>query len=226
MTLPRFNHWLYLTLACVLPLAACTSLMPPSRTPPATATVATTTGVSVLDNYVKLLETLSSTNVAAQTDAFFEIERSNLQSPTTLNQLRYAVALAMPGHPASDPVKAKRLLQQVLASPEYLSASEQALSRTMLAIAEQWLALQTENRRLTATVDDRTRSQSNSDRRLQAQADEISRLRKALDAAQQKLDAIRDIEKSISERSTTPSGTRDSSNRDTPTQTQTAPAGR
>ncbi len=213
-----------ITLTSVLLLCACSSLSPPlSTTAPPPVIVRTE---SALDGYVEMLAKLSTSDKAMQSDTFFAIEQGNLQAPTTMNQLRYALALALPGHPASDPIKAKKLLEQTLANPERLSASELSMSRTMLGVAEQWLKLQAENRRLAATVDDRTRTQSNSERRFQAQTEELNKLRKALDEAQQKLDAIRDIEKSISERSTTPSGTRDSGNRDTPSQTQTSPAGR
>lgn len=212
----------FLLIACSF-LIACESLTPirPS-TPVAVATPAN----SVLDGYIELLAALSSTDRVRQSDVFYEVEKNQTQAPTTLNVLRYGIALVLPGHPNSDPVKGKRLLEQTLANPERISTSEQAIATTMLNIADQWLKTQAEMRRLTATVDDRTRTQSNSDRRFQAQAEEISKLRKALDAAQQKLDAIRDIEKSISERSTTPSGTRESGSRDTPSQTQTPPVSR
>ena len=204
-------------------LSACESLAP---TRPSTPVVVATPTSSVLDGYVELLAALSSTDRVRQSDVFYEVEKSQIQAPTTLNVLRYGIALALPGHPNSDPVKGKRVLEQTLANPERISTAEQGIATTMLNIVDQWLKTQAEMRRLAATVDDRTRSQSNSDRRFQAQAEELNRLRKALDAAQQKLDAIRDIEKSISERSTTPSGTRESGSRDTPTQTQTPPVSR
>jgi uncharacterized protein YPO0396 len=95
----------------------------------------------------------------------------------------------------------------------------------MLNSVDAWLKMQTENRRLAATVDERTRAQANSDRRAQAQAEEVAKLRKDLDTAQQKLDAIRDIERSIIERSATPSGN-GKSNRDSPVQTQSTTPGR
>jgi len=205
-------------------LSGCESLAP---TKPAATTAVVTPVNSVLNGYVELLASLSSTDKVQQSDAFYAVEKAQTQAPTTLNVLRYAIALACPGHPNSDPVKGKRLLEQTLANPERVNSSEQAIAVTMLNIADQWLKTQAEMRRLAATVDDRTRTQSNSDRRFQAQTDEINKLRKALDEAQQKLDAIRDIEKSISERSTTPSGTRESGSRDTPpSQTQTPPASR
>ncbi|MGD9841388.1 MAG: hypothetical protein AB7U99_00550 [Steroidobacteraceae bacterium] len=163
---------------------------------------------SATADYINMLASLSDDDVTKQIDTFYAVEQSNAQAPTTMNQLRYAIALASPGHPASDPVKAKKLLEQLLINPEKLSHGELTISKVMLNIAEQSLKLQAENRRLAATVDDRARTQSNSERRLQAQSEELIKIRKALDAAQQKLDAIKDIEKSISERSTSPTGAR------------------
>ena len=223
MNWQRFASLLSLGGLCV-GLCACESLAPQKTiTQPLPAT---SVAGNPLDGYLDLLTALSGSDRARQSDVFFDIERAYTQAPTTLNQVRYALALALPNHPAADAVKAKKLLEQTLASPERLSGTERALCTMMLSITEQWLKLETENRRLAATVDDRARSQSNSDRRYQAQTEEINRLRKALDAAQQKLDAIKDLEKSISERSASPTGPRDSSNRDTPSQTQTAPSGR
>ena len=66
-----------------------------------------------------------------------------------------------------------------------------------------------------ATLDDRGRSQANSDRRVQAQLEENARLRRALAETQQKLDAIKEIEKDLSERSSTPPGNRDTANSET-----------
>ena len=84
------------------------------------------------------------------------------------------------------------------------------------------LKLEAENRRLLATLDDRSRSQANSDKRIQAQIEENTRLRRALAEAQQKLDAIKEIERSIIERSPTPPGNRDAA----PSETQSPPASR
>lgn len=213
---------IWLCVGCVL-LSACESLAPPKPVP--TTTVVATVSTA-LDGYIQMLADLSSQDKVRQSDVFYQVEKNQTLAPTTLNVLSYAMALAVPGHPNSDPVKAKRLLEQVLSNPERISVAEQSIATTMLNIADQWLKIQAEMRRLAATVDDRSRTQSNSDRRFQAQTEELIKLRKALDAAQQKLDAIRDIEKTISERSTTPPGTRESGTRDAPTQTQTPPASR
>lgn len=84
------------------------------------------------------------------------------------------------------------------------------------------LQLEADNRRLIATLDDRGRSQANSEKRVQAQIEENVRLRRALAEAQQKLDAIKEIERSIIERSPTPPGSRDAN----PSEAQSPTAGR
>jgi hypothetical protein len=84
------------------------------------------------------------------------------------------------------------------------------------------LKLEAENRRLLATLDDRGRSQANSDKRVQAQLEENARLRRQLAEAQQKLDAIKEIERSIIERSPTPPGSRDAN----PSETQSSSTSR
>lgn len=202
----------------VLLAAGCASLAPLE---PAPQPVALQT--SNVDTYLEVMKTLAISDPAKQSDMFYEVERSYTQAPTTMNTLRYALALVTPDHPAFDPTQGKRLLEQLLARPELLGAAEFALANVMLNTVDAWLKMQTENRRLTATVDERTRAQANSERRAQAQAEEAARLRKELDAAQQKLDAIRDIERSIIERSSTPPGVQsgNKSNRDAQTQSTT-----
>jgi len=208
----------------VASLAAVTCL---AKSAPATSAQATSSApAGTADSHLTLMAELSGTDPAHQSDVFYEVEKSFTQAPTTVNTLRYAIALAVPGHPASNPQQAKKLLDQLLATPERMTSAERSVAQTMLNMSDQWLKLQADNRRLAATVDDKARAQANSDRRLQSQAEEIARLRKAFDAAQQKLDAIKDIERSISERSPSSSGTRDPSNRDSASQTQAPSTGR
>ena len=127
-----------------------------------------------------------------------------------------------PGHPASNPQEGKRLLETLLATPERMTQQERSLAAVLLHETEARLKLEAENRRLLATLDDRGRSQANSDKRVQAQIEENARLRRALAEAQQKLDAIKEIERSIIERSPTPPGSRDA----TSSETQSPPTGR
>ena len=216
------SRFLLASLCTCLLLAGCASLIHPNTTP----TIVTTATPVANNPYITLLANLSSNDLAKQSDVFYEVERNQLQAPTTLNQLRYALALGIPGHPNSDASTTKKLLEQLLANPERLSSEERSLTIVVLNLCDETLKQQAEGRRLAATLDDKTKTESNLERRMQLQADEITKLRKALDTAQQKLDAIKDLEKSISERSTSPTGTRDSGNRETTSQTQTAPTSR
>lgn len=165
--------------------------------------------------YLETMNALASMDPARQADEFYTVEREYTRAPTTSNTLRYAVALATAGHPANDLGEAKRLLETLLAMPERMTADERVLAAVVLNGTNAQLKLDAENRRLLATLDDRGRSQANSDKRVQAQIEENARLKRALAEAQQKLDAIKEIERSIIERSPTPPGNRDAPSSET-----------
>jgi hypothetical protein len=121
--------------------------------------------------------------------------------------LRYALLLAAPRHPAHDALQAQRLLQEALSRPELFSPIERALAMVELARVEGELGLATENARLVAEAQaerERVRSTTTNPaqaRRLKEEMDENARLRKALDEARAKLDAITKIERnSITDR--------------------------
>jgi hypothetical protein len=170
--------------------------------------------------YLEVMSGLGTPDRARQADLFYAAEREYTRAPTTGSTLRYAVALVTPGHPASSPSEGKRLLETLLASPERLTQDERTLAAVLLHETDVRLKLEAENRRLLATLDDRGRTQANLDRRVQVQIEENTRLRRALAEAQQKLDAIKEIERSIIERSPTPPGNRDVA----PSDTQRPPA--
>ena len=161
--------------------------------------------------YLETLHRLTTSDPAQQADVFYEVERAYTSAPTTANTLRYAIALVAPSHPASNLAEGKKLLEQLLATPERLVQAERHLAGYLVKDADSRLQLQADVRRLTATVDERGRAQLVSDKRVQTQTDEIARLRRALQEAQQKLDAIKSIENS-SERNA-PSAGRESSPR-------------
>jgi hypothetical protein len=88
-----------------------------------------------------------------------------------------------------------------------LQPAERALLQVELAYLERELALGGENQRLEAelTRSDRDR-QAVANRRLQAEIDENAKLRKKLEEAQAKLDAIAQIERNLSGRPGTVEG--------------------
>jgi hypothetical protein len=170
------------------------------------------TATSSIRIYLDTMDGLASPDPARQADIFYEVEREYTRAPTTASTLRYAVARVTPGHPATSPTEGKRLLETLLATPERMTPEERTLAAVLLHETNMRLKLEAENRRLLATLDDRSRSQANSDKRVQAQIEENARLRRALTEAQQKLDAIKEIERTIIERSPTPPGSRDAAN--------------
>jgi hypothetical protein len=177
---------------------------------------------SGLRAYLDTMEGLASTDPARQADVFYEVEREYTRAPTTASTLRYAIARVTPGHPATSPQEGKRLLEALLATPERMTQEERTFASVLLHETNARLKLEAENRRLLATLDDRSRSQANSDKRVQAQIDENARLRRLLAEAQQKLDAIKEIERTIIERSPTPPGSRDAN----PSETQSSSTSR
>jgi hypothetical protein len=177
---------------------------------------------SGLRGYLETMEGLASPDPARQADVFYEVEREYTRAPTTASTLRYAIARVTPGHPATSPQEGKRLLEALLATPERMTQEERAFAIVLLNETNARLKLEAENRRLLATLDDRSRSQANSDKRVQAQVEENARLRRLLAEAQQKLDAIKEIERTIIERSPTPPGSRDAN----PSETQSSSTSR
>src|SRR5688572_32851945 len=211
-----------LIVGCACVAGGCGVIERLGRTPePVVQTVVRTTDSSIRI-YLETMSGLGSLDAARQADVFYEVEQDFTRAPTTASTLRYAVALVTPMHPATSPAEGKRLLETLLATPERMTQEERTLAAVLLHETNVRLKLEAENRRLLATIDDRSRTQANSDKRIQAQIEENARLRRALAEAQQKLDAIKEIERSIIERSPTPPGNRDAA----PSETQSPPASR
>jgi hypothetical protein len=185
---------------------------------PAAAPVAQPSQVSSASGvrgYLDTMDGLASSDPARQADVFYDVEREFTRAPTTASTLRYAVARVMPGHPNSSPSEGKRLLETLLATPERMTPEERTLAAVVLQETNARLKLEAENRRLLATLDGSNRSQANSDKRVQALLEENARLRRSLTEAQQKLEAIKQIERDIIERSPTPPGGRDANSSET-----------
>ena len=205
-TLPRLLARSSMLVAGLVLLSGC-ELIPTGEAPKSVAVEAPAD--EGIRKYLDTMNGLASDDPAQQADMFYEVEHEYIRAPTTASTLQYAVALVTPGHPASKPLEGKRLLEALLATPERMTPTERALVGVLLHETNAWLKLDAENRRLLATLDDRGRSQANSEKRAQTQAEEVARLRRALAEAQQKLDAVKEIERSFIERSPTPPGSRD-----------------
>jgi hypothetical protein len=192
-------------------VTGCASLQgpPPPRgsavLPPASELQAASAITATLD----LLQRLLQGGPAEQAEALATARTAYEESPRGGAQLRYALALAAPRHPARDPALSQRLLRELLAAPETLLPLERSLALIELQRVDTELRLTAENHRLVAeAARDRNRDRGTGGaaasaaltRRLQAELDENARLRKELDEARAKLDAVATIEQNITDR--------------------------
>jgi len=159
--------------------------------------------LSPISPLLEMMGSLPQGDPARQAELFQSAKDAAATTPTTSNKLKYALALATPGHSGSDPVAAQRQLSELLARPETLLPIERLLALVELKEVEQRLILQAENKRMRdeAPHDSRDKLQA-VNRRLAAESDENAKLRKALDEARAKLEAVTHIERSINDRAT------------------------
>jgi hypothetical protein len=168
--------------------------LPPERPPP---------DVTAVTSSLEMMDALPTGDPARQAEVFQAAKDAASLTPTTSNRLKFALALATPGHPGSDPVAAQRQLSELLAKPETLLPVERLLALVELQNVDQRLVLQEENKQLREDAERESRDKLLAiNRRLSAESDENARLRKALDEAQAKLDAVTHIERSINDRGT------------------------
>ena len=158
--------------------------------------------LSPITPLLQMMSSLPQGDPARQAELFQSAKDAAELTPTTSNKLRFALALSTPGHSGSDPVAAQRQLSELLARPETLLPVERLLALVELKEVEQRLILQAENSRLRddAQHDDSRDKLLALNRRLAAESDENARLRKALDEARAKLEAVTHIERSINDR--------------------------
>lgn len=156
---------------------------------------------AVLSDYLQMLQRLIGGPPTAQAEIFATAEHEYQIAPTPSHALKLALILGTHGHPATNLPRAQGLLREVLANPEMLLPGERQLAALELSRIDDHLTLEAENRRLQS---DATRNDhalvASSNKRLQSELDENARLRKELDAARAKLDAIANIERSLNER--------------------------
>jgi hypothetical protein len=156
---------------------------------------------SLIAGYLEGMQRLVLSAPAEQAEIVAATQREYELAPTPSHQLRLALLLATPGHAATDLPRAQRLLRELMAAPAALLPAERALAFLEQQKVDAQLALEAENKRLqtSAVRNDRDKSTA-ANKRLQAEVEENARLRRELEEAQAKLDAISDIEKSLSER--------------------------
>ncbi len=158
---------------------------------------------AVLTSHLQRLAQLVQAPPAEQAEILTSARHDYETAPTPSHELSLALVLSVPGHPGFDPVRAQQLLREVLATPETLMPSERALALVTLQSVDQQLDLTTQNQRLQSESERNDRQLvAEASRRLQTESEENAKLRKELDDARAKLDAISKIERSLNRRKT------------------------
>ena len=183
-------------------LAGCASLMSTQRPPaPPPVVSPTATSSAVLNDYLILLQKLVQGPPSEQAEIVTAAQRDYDTAPTPSHTLKLALILGTPGHPAANLTRAQGLLRELMANPETLLPGERALTFLQLSQIDDHLTLEAENLRLQADAVRADREHvASANHRLQAELDENTRLRKELEEARAKLDAIANIERSLNER--------------------------
>ncbi len=137
------------------------------------------------------VESLRTAGPAGQAELVAAARQAYEAEGSLDGQLRYALALATPGIPGAEPQLARRHLGEVLARGDRLQPGPRALAQLALAEVDARLTLQSDNLRLQTegALRDRERTIALT-RRLQQELDENNRLRRALEEAQKKLEAV------------------------------------
>jgi hypothetical protein len=199
-------------LALALALGACSGMdrrpPPPPQHSESVAEDRDTAVAVLMGNTFQTMQRLSQAPAAEQAELLAGARMAYEHSPQGGAQLRYALLLATPGHPGRDAPRAQTLLRQLVAQPETLAPIERAVALVQLAQLDRELGLKADNDRMQADAQrgDHERAMASAQRRLQAEIDENAKLRKQLEDAQAKLDAVANIERNLTDRKNPPGG--------------------
>jgi hypothetical protein len=155
-------------------------------------------GAPSADVYLSELYELNAGDARKQGNITSDAESAARLTPGPSTKLKLALVLATPGHAGYDPGRAATLLREVLDQQPLLTAAETSLATIYLNSVERLSAATSEASRL------RTASERAAASEVRAASSRISnletenrQLRDALAEAEQKLEAITSIERSI-----------------------------
>lgn len=185
-------------LACAL--AGCATRAPSPSVPTPAQPAPTVPAVTDLSPYFDLLEEIATADAARDEALLVELQARLAQSPGGREALRHALALGSAGHKASDPVEARRLLQALLAAPGDLTPAELQLATAMLREFDARVTLYAQLARQREEAEGKLAASNEAHARaLQSNAAETARLRRELARAEQKLQAITEMERELLE---------------------------
>ena len=155
-------------------------------------------GAPEADAYLKELSDLAVGDPATQAEIYADAAAAAQLTPGANTELRLALVLATPGHTESDPEQAQSMLREVLAQVQLLTPAEVSLANMHLNNVERLIVANNEARRLRESSSRAARTEEQAlSQRLSSVEAENRRLRSELDEAEEKLEAITTIERSI-----------------------------
>ncbi len=155
-------------------------------------------GAPGAEHYLDELYRIATGDPATKAEIFADAESGAQLTPGPQTNLRFALVLATPGHPESDPEMAQSLLREILTQVELMTPAEISLATIHLNSVEQLIVVNAEARRLRASTSRAAQTQeAATNQRLATVEAENRILRRDLAEAEDKLEAITTIEQSI-----------------------------
>jgi uncharacterized phage infection (PIP) family protein YhgE len=187
-------------LPALLVLAACADIEARHAASSQPAPAASTPAPTSLAPYLEAIANMAPGDSARQQAELTSALAAAQQSRSSANTLRYALVLGCAGHKDSNPVEAKRLLADLLAGPNDLNSQERELANAYLREFDARVALYAELARQREESEQKLKSNdSSAAKRADALAAENARLKKQLNEAERKLEAVAEMERSLQE---------------------------
>jgi hypothetical protein len=147
--------------------------------------------------YLDLLSRLVTSEPEEQAQIYASI-RVNLEADASpANQLKYALVLAAPGHAYSDATAAQSIFSTLLAEPKGLKPVELDIIRISMAYSQQWQNILAEQDGLSEQLASKDSAQQARDKQIKELQGAVASLRQQLKDAEEKLDAIANIERQM-----------------------------
>jgi len=157
-------------------------------------------GAPEIGVYIDELGKIASGDPAAQAEIFADASSAAQLTPSASVQLRLGLVLAIPGHSESNPERAQSILREVLAQTLLLTPAEISLATIHLNNVEQQIIASSTAQRLRVSSSRAAQTQEHATSERLATVEAANReLRQELAEAEQKLEAITSIERSIRE---------------------------
>jgi hypothetical protein len=191
--------------AILLAASACAPLRGTQPSKDAAGAGPTSPVAADLTPYLATLAELAPGDPGRQDAALAAARQSAELEPTAANQLRYAICLGAAGHPGSDPVEARQLINGLLAATNDLEPQEVELAQAFLREFDARVDLYADNARQREDYEQKLKAAAADDSRRQAALNaENQRLKKSLAEAERKLSAVAEMERSLLEGGTEP----------------------